>query len=100
MHLRCVVRVESIGQDSTTSLWGKSCRRGATWASLKRGTCGGCMCEQTGCWLSPVVVPSRHGVLVIPLRRYPVRSPQGLVCLENRNHGTLRAHHTLLMGGR
>jgi hypothetical protein len=25
--------------------------------------------------LSPVEVPSRHGVLIIPLRRYPVRSP-------------------------
>jgi hypothetical protein len=31
--------------------------------------------EQTGCWLSLVEVPSRHGVLVIPLRRYPIRSP-------------------------
>jgi hypothetical protein len=27
--LGCVVRVESIGQDPTTSLWGKSCQRGA-----------------------------------------------------------------------
>ena len=36
----CVVRVESIGQDLTTSLWGKSCRRGVTWASLARVTCG------------------------------------------------------------
>jgi hypothetical protein len=36
-----VVRVESIGQDPTTSLWGKSCWRGATWASLTRVTYGG-----------------------------------------------------------
>jgi hypothetical protein len=43
VRLGCVVRVESIGQDPMTSLWGKSCRRGATWASLVRGTCGGCM---------------------------------------------------------
>jgi hypothetical protein len=35
------------------SLWGKSCQRGATLASLKRGTCGRCTCEQMGCWLSP-----------------------------------------------
>ena len=28
-----------------------------------------------GVLLSPVEVPSRHGVLVIPLRRYPVWSP-------------------------
>jgi hypothetical protein len=28
MRVGCVVRVESIGQDPTTSLWGKSCRRG------------------------------------------------------------------------
>jgi hypothetical protein len=41
--LGCVVRVESIGQDPTMNLWGKSCRRGVTWASLVRGTCGGCM---------------------------------------------------------
>jgi hypothetical protein len=75
VHLGCVVRVESIGQDTTMILWGKSCPRGATWASLVRGTCGGCMCEQTGCWLSLVDVPSRHGVLVIPLRRYLVWSP-------------------------
>jgi hypothetical protein len=75
MSLGCVVRVESIGQDPMMSLWGKSCQRGATWVSLVRGTYGGCMCEQTGCWLSPVEVPSRHGVLVIPLRRYSVRSP-------------------------
>jgi hypothetical protein len=61
----CVVRVESIEQDPTTSLWGKSCRRGVTWASLVRGTYGGCMCEQTGCWLSSVEGPSRHGVLVV-----------------------------------
>jgi hypothetical protein len=74
MCLGCVVRVESIGQDPMMSLWGKSCQRGATWASLVRGTCGGCMCEQIGCWLSLVEVPSRHGVLVIPMRRYPVRS--------------------------
>jgi hypothetical protein len=66
VHLGCVVRVESIRQDPTTSLWGKSCPRGATWASLARGTCGGYMCEVdqgvvypwwrchrgTGCWLS------------------------------------------------
>jgi hypothetical protein len=51
MRLGCVVRVESIRQDPTMSLWGKSCRRGVTWASLVRGTYGGCMDEQTGCWL-------------------------------------------------
>jgi hypothetical protein len=41
--LGCVVRVESIGQDPTTSHWGKSCQRGATWASLTRVTYGGYM---------------------------------------------------------
>jgi hypothetical protein len=75
MRLGYVARVEWIRQDPMTSLWGKSCRRGATWASLVRGTCGRCMCEPTGYWLSPVEVPSSHGVLVIPLRRYPVWSP-------------------------
>jgi hypothetical protein len=49
VHLGCVVRVESIGHDPTMSLLGKSCRRGATLASLVRGTYGGCMSEQTGC---------------------------------------------------
>jgi hypothetical protein len=46
MRLGCVVRVESIGQDLTTSLWDKSCQGGATWASPVRGTCGGCMCDE------------------------------------------------------
>jgi hypothetical protein len=46
--LGCVVRVESIGQDPTMSLWGKSCRRGVTWASLMRDTCDGFMCERRG----------------------------------------------------
>jgi hypothetical protein len=45
VRLGCVVRVESIGQGPTMSLWGKSCPRGATWASLARGTYGGYMCE-------------------------------------------------------
>jgi hypothetical protein len=65
----CVVRDESIGQDPMMSLWGKSCWRGVTWASLVRGTYGGCMCEETGCWLSLVEVPLRHGVLVIPFEK-------------------------------
>jgi hypothetical protein len=30
VHLGCVVRVESTGQDSTTSHWDKFCREGVT----------------------------------------------------------------------
>jgi hypothetical protein len=75
VYLGCVVRGESIGQDPSMSLWGKSCPRGATWASLARGTYGGYMCEvDRGVFLSLVEVSLRHRVLVIPLRRYHVRS--------------------------
>ena len=66
MRLGCVVRVESIGQDPTTSLWGKSCRRGATWASLAELPMAG-ICER---WTEVLVIPgevlSWHGELVIP----------------------------------
>jgi hypothetical protein len=43
MRLGCVERVELIRQDLTMSRWDESCWRGATYASLMRGTYGRCM---------------------------------------------------------
>ena len=43
MRVGCVVRVESIRQDLTTSRGMSLARGGVTWASPMRGTYGGCM---------------------------------------------------------
>ena len=43
VHLGCVVRVESIGQDLRMSCWMSLARGGATWASPMSGTYGGYM---------------------------------------------------------
>jgi hypothetical protein len=76
VYFGCVVRVESTRHGSMTSLWAKSCRKGVTWASFMRGTCGGYrIVEQipgrrlfVG-QIPEIEVLSKHGVLVIPLRR-------------------------------
>jgi hypothetical protein len=63
----CVVRVESIGQDSMTSLWGQvllegcdlgiPCKSYLWWVHVSGGP---------GCWLSLEEVLSWHEELVIP----------------------------------
>jgi hypothetical protein len=78
--LGCVVRVESIGQDPTMSLWGTSCWRGDLgipyesylWRVYVRGG--------PGCWLSLVEVLSWHKELVIPFEKisYPIPLKTGM----------------------
>jgi hypothetical protein len=76
-----VVRVESIGQDPMTSLWGQVLLEGCDlgipyesylwWVYVSGGP---------GCWLSLVEVLSWHGELVIPFEKisYPVPLRTGM----------------------
>ena len=90
MCLGCVVRVELTGQECTTSL-GTSLAGECGLGIPTRDTCGGYKLFEGVPGQRAFVernlgkeVPSRHGVLVIPLRRCPVWSNLGTNGLVTR----------------